>query len=140
MKTFDIKSLTLILTFLLAMIQFQPVSGADFSQWIAVDSEGRFLINQKTFPRDRHLRKALEIQNFYSMSSDGVSSFELFTEYDCKKGSFRLLSHRAFSAPDLKGGMVYNWQSFDPRAYVGIPADSPAEKVYKLVCGKEKKT
>ncbi len=110
------------------------------SDWIAVDSSGVFFINQKIFPRDRHLRKALEIQNFPSPSVDGVYSMELLTEYDCKKATFRLLSHRAFSGSTLKGKMVYDWQDFDPRAFVGIPYRTPANKIFKLICGYERIT
>ena len=106
--------------------------------WIAVDSSGVFFINQKIFPRDRHLRKALEIQNFPSPSVDGVYSMELLTDYDCKKATFRLLSHRAFSGSTLQGKMVYDWQDFDPRAFVGIPYRTPANKIFKLICGYER--
>jgi hypothetical protein len=109
------------------------------SDWIRVDPEGVFFINKKLFPRDRHLRNVLEIQNLETTSIDGANSMELLTQYDCKKVTFRLLSHRAFSDSDLMGDLIYDWQGFDPRAFVGIPYKTPANKVFQLVCGHERK-
>ena len=133
MKTF----LTRILLLLFFAFHSKIVLGvnSNSSDWIAVDTNGVFFINQKIFPRDRHLRKALEIQNFSTPSVDGVYSMELLTEYDCKKATFRLLSHRAFSDSTLQGKMIYDWQDFDPRAFVGIPYRTPANKIFKLICG-----
>ena len=136
MKTF----LTRILLSLFFAFHSKIVLGvnSNSSDWIAVDTNGVFFINQKIFPRDRHLRKALEIQNFSTPSVDGVYSMELLTEYDCKKATFRLLSHRAFSDSTLQGKMIYDWQDFDPRAFVGIPYRTPANKIFKLICGYER--
>ena len=136
MKTF----LTRILLLLFFTFHSKIVLGvnSNSSDWIAVDTNGVFFINQKIFPRDRHLRKALEIQNFSTPSVDGVYSMELLTEYDCKKATFRLLSHRAFSDSTLQGKMIYDWQDFDPRAFVGIPYRTPANKIFKLRCGYER--
>ena len=135
MKTF----LTRILLSLFFAFHSKIVLGvnSNSSDWIAVDTNGVFFINQKIFPRDRHLRKALEIQNFSTPSVDGVYSMELLTEYDCNKATFRLLSHRAFSDSALQGKMIYDWQDFDPRAFVGIPYRTPANKIFKLLCGYE---
>lgn len=124
-----ISSLFLLLFF------YQVALGKNLSDWIAVDAEGDYFINEIIFPRDRHLKKALELQNFNSSTVEGVNSMELLTEYDCKKRTFRLLTHRAYSDYDLKGELIYDWQSFDPRAFVGIPVQTPAEKIFKLVCG-----
>ena len=136
MKTF----LTRILLLLFFAFHSKIVLGvnSNSSDWIAVDTNGVFFINQKIFPRDRHLRKALEIQNFSTPSVDGVYSMELLTEYDCKKATFRLLSHRAFSDSTLQGKMIYDWQDFDPRAFVVIPYRTPANKIFKLICGYER--
>lgn len=136
MKTF----LTRILLLLFFAFHSKIVLGvnSNSSDWIAVDTNGVFFINQKIFPRDRHLRKALEIQNFSTPSVDGVYSMELLTEYDCKKATFRLLSHRAFSDSTLQGKMIYDWQDFDPRAFVAIPSRTPANKIFKLICGYER--
>ena len=65
-------------------------------------------------------------------------SMELLTEYDCKKGTFRLINHRGFSKINLEGELVYDWRGFDPRAFVGIPAAAPARNVFELVCGYKK--
>ena len=137
MKTF----LTRILLLLFFAFHSKIVLGvnSNSSDWIAVDTNGVFFINQKIFPRDRHLRKALEIQNFSTPSVDGVYSMELLTEYDCKKATFRLLSHRAFSESTLQGKMIYDWQDFDPRAFVAIPYRTPANKIFKLICGYERR-
>ena len=62
-------------------------------------------------------------------------SMELLTEYDCKKGTFRLINHRGFSKINLEGELVYDWRGFDPRAFVGIPVATPARNVFELVCG-----
>ena len=112
----------------------------DMKNWVSIDIDGVFFVNKFHFPRDRHLRRVLEIQNFNQRAVDGVNSMELFTEYDCKKGTFRLLTHRAFSNKNLNGDLIYDWQDFDPRAFVGIPTNSPAERVLYLVCGYERKT
>ena len=120
-------------------LPFQQCISYEKNNWVSIDSEGLFFINELIFPRDRHLRRALEMQNFSKTSSDGVNSMELFTEYDCKKGTFRLLNHRAFSNKNLNGELIHDWKGFDPRAFVGIPSNSPTEKILYLVCGYERK-
>ena len=135
-KIFNTHILLLFIFLFCSKISFS--SNSSNSDWIAVDPNGVFFINEKIFPRDKHLRKALEIQNFLTPSVDGVHSMELLTEYDCKKATFRLLSHRAFSGSTLQGKMVYDWQDFDPRAFVGIPHRTPANKIFNLICGYER--
>ena len=81
----------------------------------------------------------MELQNFSQATSDGVMSMELLTEYDCKKGTFRLINHRGFSKINLEGELVYDWRGFDPRAFVGIPEATPARNVFELVCGYKRK-
>ncbi len=127
-----------LLTLSCAALYTQQCISFEIDNWISIDPEGIFFINDHIFPRDKHLRRVLEMQNFSQTSSDGVNSMELFTEYDCKKGTFRLLNHRSFSNKNLKGELIHDWKGFDPRAFVGVPSNSPAEKILYLVCGYER--
>jgi len=114
-----------------------PVS-FEKEKWISVQ-ENTLLIKNQIFPRNRHRRGVVELQNFSKATSDGAMSMELLTEYDCKKGTFRLINHRGFSKINLEGELVYDWRGFDPRAFVGIPAATPARNVFELVCGYKRK-
>ena len=108
--------------------------GFEKEKWISVQ-ENSLLIKNLTIPRNRHRRGAVELQNFSKATSDGAMSMELLTEYDCKKGTFRLINHRGFSKKNLEGELVYDWRGFDPRAFVGIPTGTPARNVFEIVCG-----
>ena len=92
-----------LLTLSCVALHTQECISFEIDNWISIDPEGIFFINEHLFPRDKHLRRVLEMQNISQTSSDGVNSMELFTEYDCKKGTFRLLNHRSFSNKNLKG-------------------------------------
>ena len=128
-----------LLTLSCSAMNIQQCISSEIDNWVPIDQEGLFFINELIFPRDKHLRRALEMQNFSQTSIDGVKSMELFTEYDCKKGTFRLLNYRSFSNKNLNGELVHDWKGFDPRAFVGVPSNSPAEKILYLVCGYERK-
>ena len=112
--------------------------GFEKEKWISVQ-ENSLLIKNLTIPRNRHRRGVVELQNFSKATSDGAMSMELLTEYDCKKGTFRLINHRGFSKKNLEGELVYDWRGFDPRAFVGIPTGTPARNVFEIVCGYKRK-
>ena len=112
--------------------------GFEKEKWISVQ-ENSLLIKNLTIPRNRHRRGVVELQNFSQATIDGAMSMELLTEYDCKKGTFRLINHRGFSKINLEGELVYDWRGFDPRAFVGIPTGTPARNVFEIVCGYKRK-
>lgn len=112
--------------------------GFEKENWISVQ-ENSLLIKNLTIPRNRHRRGVVELQNFSKATSEGAMSMELLTEYDCKKGTFRLINHRGFSKINLEGELVYDWRGFDPRAFVGIPTGTPARNVFEIVCGYKRK-
>ena len=112
--------------------------GFEKEKWISVQ-ENSLLIKNLTIPRNRHRRGVVELQNFSKATSDGAMSMELLTEYDCKKGTFRLINHRGFSKINHEGELVYDWRGFDPRAFVGIPTGTPARNVFEIVCGYKRK-
>ena len=49
-----------------------------------------------------------------------------------RKGLLGLINHRGFSKINLEGELVYDWRGFDPRAFVGIPAATPARTFLSL--------
>tara|TARA_A100001011_G_C14060601_1_gene735967 strand:- start:34 stop:501 length:468 start_codon:yes stop_codon:yes gene_type:complete len=137
---FSKKIVLLNLVIFIYLLVYEKSYAVSLNNWMKIDSDGKYLINQLLLPRDRHLRKVMEIQNLLSTSVDGVNSMELLTEYDCKKATFRLLSHRAYSSFNLRGDLVYDWQGIDPRAFVGIPNGTPTQKILYFVCGYDRKT
>jgi len=124
--------------FSLALLASIGSTSFKIDDWIAI-KKGSLLIKNQLIPRDRHRRGVIELQNFSRATSDGVLSMELLTEYDCKKGTFRLINYRGFSEINLEGDLIYDWQGLDPRAFVGIPLASPAREVFELVCGFRRK-
>ena len=112
--------------------------GFERDNWISVRKDS-LLIKNQIIPRNRHRRGVVELQNFSQATSDGAMSMELLTEYDCKKATFRLVNYRGFSKRNLEGELVYDWQGFEPRAFVGIPIATPARDVFEIVCGYKRK-
>ena len=129
---------TLVAFFSILNVGTEFSVGFEKEKWISVH-ENSLLIKNLTIPRNRHRRGVVELQNFSNATSDGAMSMELLTEYDCKKGTFRLINHRGFSKKNLEGELVYDWRGFDPRAFVGIPTGTPARNVFEIVCGYKRK-
>jgi hypothetical protein len=129
---------TLLAFFSILNVGTEISVGFEKEKWISVQ-ENSLLIKDLTIPRNRHRRGVVELQNFSKATSDGAMSMELLTEYDCKKGTFRLINHRGFSEINLEGELVYDWRGFDPRAFVGIPTGTPARNVFEIVCGYKRK-
>ena len=129
-----------LIGFFVLLVSCSGVLSANFdkSDWIPLNEIG-LLVKDQQFPRNRHRRGVIELQNFSKIASDGVMSMELLTEYDCKKGTFRLINYRGFSRRNLEGKLIYDWRGFDPRAFVGIPTGTPAMDVFEFVCGFKRK-
>ena len=132
--------MTSFFTIFFSIVNFGTNLAVEFEkdEWISV-REDTLLIKNQIMPRNRHRRGVIELQNFSKATSDGAMSMELLTEYDCKKGTFRLVNYRGFSKRNLKGELVYDWQGFEPRAFVGIPIATPARDVFEFVCGYKRK-
>ena len=120
---------------------FSNVNSSNFfkNDWISIENGKKYFLHKYFFSKDRHKRRVLEFQNLYLSSLNGAMSIQLLTEYDCKKYTFRLVNHRGFSKFNLSGKLMYDWKGFEPRAFVGVPFASPANKVLNLVCGYTRK-
>ena len=123
------------------MLYFSSVNSTNIikKNWISIENEKKYFLHKYFFSKDRHKRRVLEFQNLYLPSKGDVMSMELLSEYDCKKYTFRLINYRGFSKLNLSGKLLYDWKGFEPRAFVGIPFATPANKVLNLVCGYTKK-
>ncbi|OUV02675.1 MAG: hypothetical protein CBC42_07875 [Betaproteobacteria bacterium TMED82] len=131
----DLKSFFICFFFLIGLISVCSANNVNSEKWYVVDTDKLYYVSLDSVQRDGHRRKILEFQNFVEVSSDGVSSMELITEYDCKKGTFRLINYRGYSDLNLEGELVFDWQGIFPRAFVGIPSKSPTRDIMERVCG-----
>ena len=119
---------------LLLAILFLFTSSA-WAEWITIgeNDADTLYIDFASLKPSGQIRKILELQDFKQRGKDGAMSVLTKSEYDCEKGTYRVMAVTTFAGP-MAAGKKISTKTTNSKVWISVESAADDETVFDTVC------
>lgn len=94
--------------------------------------DGAFFIDPESIRGNGHFRRVWVITNMKKQVVEGVQSYRVQWEHDCREERSRVLSLSGYTKPLAEGDMLFS--SSDPQNWEPTPPNTPDALIQRVIC------
>jgi hypothetical protein len=122
----------------LFLVGLMMIAGSAWAEWVmytkSKNEEVTHYFDPATIRKDGKMRRVWQLHDLSERDTNGVMSFRVRTEFDCKQERSRFLSASTHSEP-MAAGKVLNTVG-ESNDWEDIAPETVSERILKIVCSK----